>query len=55
MPGSGRVSCGAGTGVVVAVLALVDVVVGAAAPAAFRVDSEVLGVLDAIAAALNES
>jgi hypothetical protein len=43
--------------VVVAVLALVGVVVcrEAAAPVAFRVESEALGVLDAIAAALNES
>ncbi len=56
MPGSGRVNCGAGAGVVVAVLALVGVVVcgEAAATVAFRVDSEALGVLDAIAAALKK-
>ena len=55
MPGSGLVSCGAGAGVVVAVLALVALVVDVAAPVVVRVDSEALGVLVAIAAALNES
>ncbi len=55
MPGFGRLSGGAGTGVVDAVLALGTVVVDAAAPVLVRVDPEALGVLDAIAAALDES
>jgi hypothetical protein len=41
--------------VAVAVLALSTLVLAATAPASVRVDSEALGVLDAIAAALDES
>ena len=55
MPGFGRLSGGAGTGVAAAVLALVTIVVDAATPVSVRVDPEALGVLDAIAAALDES
>jgi hypothetical protein len=55
VPGFGRLSGGAGTGVAVAVLALGTIVVAAAAPMSVRVDPEALGVLDAIAAALDES
>ena len=55
MPGSGLGSCGAGACAAVAVLALVDPVVRAASLVVVRVDSEALGVRDAIAAALNES
>ena len=55
MPGSGLFSCGAGACVPAAVLALVAPVVEVAAPVVVRLDSEALGVRDAIAAALNES
>jgi hypothetical protein len=41
--------------VAVAVLALGPIVLDAAAPASVRVDPEALSVLDAIAAALDES